>query len=395
MNRAWDATKDGLSKLTDIVDSGIKRAEPLVGTALGLAALNGGALWAIAQTSDLHASGASRAVAASALTLVTTAADRLLLRRWNGRRILPTINEGINNRPLAYFRDAVMLGLAYLGVNAAVAPAKDVIHDVRRAVAAPTYVEQTVVVTPPTPSPAVAARDYHQKPEALKGLHYTPIVTWDFSGVQLAPAGSVIGMIQRVERYRREATLVGKRYGIPPDILLAMGMQESGGDPLMENSEHDGGLGLLNIQGTTAQDYGLNTVSQSDKDNDPVLGERIHEMLEKCNYEIPCTSEYDDRTIPLVDLDAAARIMRNAMGDSKDISIGVQAFRGGDRTTQEAYLRAVQKWYQVLKDSTTQARAAEAFRESNGHSLQRYFRRIREMEEMDWGFSPEAYLQGR
>lgn len=172
-------------------------------------------------------------------------------------------------------------------------------------------------------------------PEAKEGrpgiyseFGYSPIVTHDFSGTELAGKDSMTGRIQRTLRWQPIYRAIETAHGMPKDTLAGMIMQESYGNPVQPNASNDGGLGLTHIQGTVAEQWGLYIYGNSTRDSDRNHGGQIREMLRNCNYDAACAQQYDDRAHMIKVLDTAARIVRKGKDIHGSWDLGVEYYRG-------------------------------------------------------------------
>ena len=122
-----------------------------------------------------------------------------------------------------------------------------------------------------------------------------------------------------------------KKYGIPPNLLLAMMAQEVLWDPTLPNimnwktdqktgkqkiTKSDWWLGLIHIQGANAEDYGLRVIQtkpwekNSRAMQDTLLWKKILSLYEK-TQDTNKLAQYDDRWNPVLAVDVAARFLRN------------------------------------------------------------------------------------
>lgn len=130
-------------------------------------------------------------------------------------------------------------------------------------------------------------------------------------------------------KYKTLASAVERRYALPPNLLMAMILQESGGAEFLPNSIGDGGFGLIHAQGEPAGRYGLETRCHSivcngtnrscEDENGHYLnhGKSIKETIEREktrgqleNYDFRETlSNVDGRLNHLASIDLAGRII--------------------------------------------------------------------------------------
>lgn len=117
------------------------------------------------------------------------------------------------------------------------------------------------------------------------------------------------GMILRVIRFQDITSKVEHKYGLPENILLAMIMQESGGADLLPNSSDDGGLGLCHMQPLLAHNFGLKTYKNCKELVSFEHGKELRELIKKYNYDRKSLIRFDDRFHPILNIDAAGRML--------------------------------------------------------------------------------------
>lgn len=151
--------------------------------------------------------------------------------------------------------------------------------------------------------------DYSRIPVPKVGYH--PINPEpDYRGIQLADEeGGYLGRLQRSLRWRPVTKAVERRYGIPENILLAMIMQESFGNPIQPNMQMDGGLGLMHMQPVVAHNYGLDVYGNEHVLDSRRYGRRLNQMLRECKWDMRCIMPKDDRIHPVINLDCGGRIV--------------------------------------------------------------------------------------
>lgn len=217
--------------------------------------------------------------------------------------------------------------------------------------------------------------DYSKIP--VPNVGYKQIVKdYDFRGVEMAHKSDahfnqdVAARIQRTERWRNIIEAAEDRFSIPRDIIYAVVMNESYGDPLQPNATGDGGLGLVHFQPGTAKQYGLNIYGDSRRrGRDHRHGKHLVDMLKECKYDIKCVIEEDDRAHPIKNLDAIARYLKDGYSRKGTWEGAVQTINPKGR----GYARRIFKW----KDAAAKFRIAaeKDFNErnkgknANGHAL--------------------------
>ncbi len=117
------------------------------------------------------------------------------------------------------------------------------------------------------------------------------------------------GMVLRSLRFQNITRKIERKYKLPENILLAMVMQESGGVDLLPNSSDDGGLGLCHMQPYMANLFGLQTLNNCKEMVSKKHGKELRELIQKNNYDRKKLIVYDDRFHPILNLDAAARML--------------------------------------------------------------------------------------
>ncbi len=117
------------------------------------------------------------------------------------------------------------------------------------------------------------------------------------------------GMILRSLRFKNITDAIEKKYKLPEYLLLAMIMHESGGVDLLPNSGDDGGIGLIHMQPKLAKQFGLKTYQNCEKLVCKKHGKELRRLIIKNNYDRKKLIGYDDRFNPILNIDAAARML--------------------------------------------------------------------------------------
>ena len=341
----------------------------------------------------LGMAAAGGAVAAgSVLALQKDAIGRRPLSRWN--------NMVSKNRLTNY----AQLGLALFAINTS-AQTLDLPHvtnkGLRPIIHAPGQLDMQPTALNARLDARVLSTDklyetnwLKPSPEVLT-LGYAPRVQHNVSDVELMPVRDRLGRtdrnaaarVQRAERWRPVAQAVSDRYGLNPDILLGICMQESYCDPLVPNAGSDGGIGLKHMQGSTAQLLGLRIYGNSESAHDPTHGQQLKELFSSCDYDLPCIAQRDHRANPVVNVDAAARYMLEGMqrANTTDITVGVKQYRRSSLPeTNTRYAEMVGRWVQALNSPEIRALAAEEFEKNNGYPIEKYWTMHHEMLD-NWG----------
>ncbi len=249
---------------------------------------------------------------------------------------------------------------------------------------------------PGTRDPPLIAENLPKIPEIKKigkgyydSYGYTPKVEYDFFDTKLAKKGSMAGRIQRTLRWLPLYRAVEDAHGMPKNTLAGMIMQESYGDPVQPNAKDDGGLGLIHIQGTTAQLFGDRIYGNSTTDSDFNHGRQIRQVLDQCNYDPVCVQKYDDRAHVLKVLDTAARIVREGKEKYGNWDKGVEYFRAPHKVGKNltwVYLHDVKEWKAGIENPQNLKVAAEDFENRNSYSFSEYTSKWHEMNE-NWGLA--------
>ncbi len=120
----------------------------------------------------------------------------------------------------------------------------------------------------------------------------------------------ICGKIVRVLRYQNITFAVERRYdNLPKNILLAMMMEESTGIDMFGNANEDGGIGLIHMQPELACDFGLHTFNDCCKMRCTKDQKALEKIIEENNHNRKRVVKYDDRLNPVLNIDAAARML--------------------------------------------------------------------------------------
>ena len=138
-------------------------------------------------------------------------------------------------------------------------------------------------------------------------------------------------------KYKVLTSAVERRYNLPPNLIMAMIIQESGAKEFLPNESGDGGFGLSHMQGETAQRFGLKTpchslvcngTNRSCKDNDGNNlnhGKTLKETIEKEKVKASehdydprgKLSNEDERLNHLANIDAVGRMLARGIHNWK------------------------------------------------------------------------------
>ncbi|MEN8121020.1 MAG: hypothetical protein ABFS35_11760 [Bacteroidota bacterium] len=160
------------------------------------------------------------------------------------------------------------------------------------------------------------------------------------------------GQILRGLRFQNITKKVEEKYHLPENLLLAMIIQESGGVDLLPNSIDDGGIGLIHMQPSLARKFGLKTYENCDKLVCKKHGKEIRQLIKKNNYDRKKLISYDDRFHPILNIDAAARMLvYYKMGyKTKDTPIKTAIYGYAGPYNYKKYYKNVSFYMQKLND---------------------------------------------
>jgi len=117
------------------------------------------------------------------------------------------------------------------------------------------------------------------------------------------------GMVLRSLRFKNITDKVEKKYKLPTNLLMAMIMDESGGVDLLPNSRDDGGIGLIHMQASMAKEFGLETYKNCDKLVCKEHGAGLRKIIKENNSDRKKLILIDERFHPILNIDAAARML--------------------------------------------------------------------------------------
>ncbi len=119
-----------------------------------------------------------------------------------------------------------------------------------------------------------------------------------------------IGIFMRALRFENITSAVEEKYGLPKYTLLTMLMQECNGINYLPNGRNDGGIGLIHMQPALATQFGLKTFNGC---TDLVCfnhGKDLRFLITSNTSSPEKLIEYDDRFHPIINIDAAGRMMK-------------------------------------------------------------------------------------
>jgi len=191
------------------------------------------------------------------------------------------------------------------------------------------------------------------------------------------------GKIIRSLRYKNITDAVETKYNLPSNILLAMIAQESYGYNPLLNALGDGGAGLCHMQGITATEFGLKTYKHCNalicdgqskyscidlNGNKLNHGEALKKLIQEKDNDIKKLIDDDDRFHPVINIDAACRMIAFHLAGSQRSGIGpletaMKRYSGRDEYWPEikklidyfqdkTYLKEVEKKFNLLNLNT-------------------------------------------
>jgi hypothetical protein len=177
------------------------------------------------------------------------------------------------------------------------------------------------------------------------------------------------GMILRSLRFKNITEIVEKKYHLPENLLLAMIMHESGGVDLLPNSIDDGGIGLIHMQASMARTFSLNTYKNCNKLVCKEHGEELRQLIKENNYDRKKLIMYDDRFHPVLNIDAAARMLvyyRSEISEP-DSALKTSLYGYAGKYNYKKYYDNIIFYMQKLKDKEFIDGLEQDFNEQNGN----------------------------
>lgn len=175
------------------------------------------------------------------------------------------------------------------------------------------------------------------------------------------------GMLLRTLRFRNITKKVEQKYGLPENLLLAMVMQESGGVDLLPNSSDDGGLGLCHMQPYMANLFSLKTYQNCAKMVSKSHGKALRKLIAINNQDKKLLLEFDDRFHPVLNLDAAGRMLAYYMNgtQTQDTPVQTAIYGYAGRYNYPEYYERVSSYLQKLNDKYLLFKVEKLFNEQN------------------------------
>ncbi len=160
------------------------------------------------------------------------------------------------------------------------------------------------------------------------------------------------GTILRAMRFQNITKKVEFKYGLPDNMVLAMVMQESMGVDLLPNSSDDGGLGLCHMQPSTASEFHLKTLDKCKDLRNFKHGKKLRKLIQKYKFDKSKLIKYDDRFHPILNLDAAGRMLwYYKMGpQSRNTPVKTAIYRYAGYRNYKEYYKMVEYYRGLLND---------------------------------------------
>lgn len=203
-----------------------------------------------------------------------------------------------------------------------------------------------------------------------------------FAGVTLPEFSYQNGVFDRrgafiyALQYQYIADSLEKKYKLPAGILLAIGIQESTGLPLVMNSGDEFGLGFCHMQPSTARAYKLKTFKGCEKLVCPKHSKEFRGVMAKHNYNVLELMKHDERLDIVKNLDATARMLCNP-SKNPDLNYLQKMLAGYHSYTPEvvkAYAVHIRRNLDDLNSPTFMASVADYFEVSNEISFEEYLK---------------------
>lgn len=223
----------------------------------------------------------------------------------------------------------------------------------------------------PTPYIIKNVKDiFYEIRPTIEKLFYKGI---DVSNVNLAKKESYLGRIQRTERWKCLCEIYEEKYGIPKNIICAIIMEESYGDPTAINKK-DGGAGLIHIQPATAKQWGLKVYQDSNAIASKDHSEELIELIKSKNYDLDKLKEYDDRFDIEKVISKIAEKLREYYDKFGTWDAAIAAIntgpggvydKGNFTKRAKKYLKKINKWKKIRENNEIMAEAIKDFNERN------------------------------
>ncbi len=181
-------------------------------------------------------------------------------------------------------------------------------------------------------------------------------------------ADNTTAKIIRTLRFKNITSAVEEKYDLPNGLILAMIMEESTGVDLMPNGRDDGGFGLVHMQPQLAVQFSLKTYAGCKELKCFKHGRELRGILAEHNYDRKTVLKYDDRFHPILNVDAAGRMLKYYW-DQKPIKgynrLESAICRYAGRYNFKQYWRDVQQNMKLLKSKSEVKKAEKLFNKLN------------------------------
>jgi hypothetical protein len=176
---------------------------------------------------------------------------------------------------------------------------------------------------------------------------------------------SDVARVQHAIRFRSILYRIGSKYSIDPNLMLAMIIQESGGEILL-NGTDDGGAGICHMQPYNAARLGLKTLGNCKKMVDHEHGRALRQLWIEHKGDLAALSKFDDRFDPVKNMDAVARMLREKNSSSKLPFEQAAILHYAGKKNFPHYWRELERYRSLLNDSSFMQEVGQEFNISNG-----------------------------
>ena len=176
------------------------------------------------------------------------------------------------------------------------------------------------------------------------------------------------GRILRAMRFQNISSKVEEKYGLPKNMVLAMVIQETGGADMLPNCLDDGGIGICHMQGSTASEFGLKTYRNYKALRSKTHGRALRSLIRTNRYDRKKLIKYDDRFHPILNLDAAGRMLacyksRKKRSGESNMQTAVRHYAGA--YNYRHYWRNVSYFRKQLNNPEVSAALEKEFNKQN------------------------------
>lgn len=204
------------------------------------------------------------------------------------------------------------------------------------------------------------------------------------------------GKMIRAMRFQNITQAVEKRYGLPENILLAMIMIESSGIRYFPNAQDDGGIGLAHMQGIVANEFGLETICETDcKIVCKKHGKQLRTSINEYNYQDNKLIPVDDRFSPLLNLDAVGRMLAYYQFGERKINPSIKkaiSYYAGMYNFKKSYWKNIKYYMGYLNNPVTVKSLEKAFNERNRRSNITFKEYIDNFQSINYNYGLQEYI---